>query len=58
MGGGGLVDGLLAPAGDDDMISEGVEGFRKATANAGAASRDQDCVAGSLHDDYFGLFAL
>jgi hypothetical protein len=47
--GGGLVERLLAAASDDDPVSEGVEGFCKATANAGAAACDQDCVASGLH---------
>ena len=54
--GGDRVQYLLAAASDDDVISEGVEGFRKAAANAGAATRDQDCVAGSLHCDLLFLF--
>src|ERR1022692_1595680 len=46
---GGLVEYLLAAASDDDAVSESVEGFCKATANAGATACDQDCVASSLH---------
>ena len=46
VGGRGLVERLLAPAGDDDLIAEFVEFFRKAAANAGAAAGDEDGVAG------------
>jgi hypothetical protein len=38
--GGGLVECLLAAASDDDVVSEGVKSFCKATANARTAPCD------------------
>jgi len=49
IGGGGFVEGMLAAAGDDDLVAEGVESFGKSAANAGAAAGDEDGVAGEVH---------
>ena len=49
--GSGLVERLLAAAGDDDVVSERVEGLCQTAADAGGSARDQDCVAGSFHGD-------
>jgi hypothetical protein len=40
---------VLPPAGDDHLIAERVKGFCKAAADAGAASSDEDGVAGEIH---------
>ena len=49
IGGGGLVEDLLAAAGDDDFVAELVEGFCEAAADAGAAAGDEDGVSGGFH---------
>ena len=49
VGGGGLVEGLLAATGDDDFVAELVEGLCEAAADAGAAAGDEDGVSGGFH---------
>lgn len=49
VGGGGFVKELLTAAGDDDFISQLVEGLREAAADARAAAGDENTVAGDFH---------
>ena len=53
VGGGGVVEDLLAAAGDDDFVSELVEGFCEAAADSGAAAGDEDRVSGGFHLVHF-----
>ena len=46
VGGGGLVEGLFAAAGDDDLVAESVEGLSQPAANAGASAGDENGVVG------------
>ena len=49
IGGDGVVENLLAAAGDDDLVAEIVKGLCQSAADAGAAASDEDSVAGGLH---------
>jgi hypothetical protein len=40
------------------LISEGVKGFRKASSDAGASARNEDSIAGQLHEGYLLLRGL
>src|SRR5664279_5366127 len=51
---GGLVQGLLAPASDDHLVAQGVEGFGQSAADAGAAAGDEDGVVPGLHGGPLG----
>jgi len=42
------VQQLLPTAGDDHLIPDGMKSFLKSSADAGASTRDQDCVATHL----------
>jgi hypothetical protein len=41
----------LAASGDDHLVAELVQRFRKAAADAGAAAGDEDGVAGEVHGE-------
>ena len=48
---GRLVQGLPAPARDDDVVACGVKRFGQASADTRTAARDQDRVACRDHDE-------
>jgi DNA-binding HxlR family transcriptional regulator len=49
----GLVEDLLAAAGDDDLVAEFMEGLCDAAADARAAAGDEDGVSGGFHGGDF-----
>jgi hypothetical protein len=56
IGAGHFLQGLPAPAGDDDLVAERMKGFRQAAADARAAARDENGVIVGFHrfDGCFG----
>ena len=49
IGGRHFLQGLLTPAGDDDLVAERMKGLRQAAADAGAAAGDENGVVGEFH---------